>query len=148
MLTKLKYAGVSRGDLLDIYTLYIRSRAEYCSVAFHSSLTVQQSASLEKIQSTCLKIILQDNYQSYSNALQITGLETLAQRREGRCLNFSLKAIEHPQNSRLFPFNDRLNDYNMRVGEPFKVNEARTNSYMNSAIPYCQRLLNNHFQQT
>ena len=52
LLTKLKYVGVSKEDLLDIYKLFIRSVAEYCSVVFHSTLTQQQS---EKIQKTCLK---------------------------------------------------------------------------------------------
>ena len=36
MITKLKYVGVSRDDLLDIYTLFIRSVTEYCAVVFHS----------------------------------------------------------------------------------------------------------------
>ena len=30
----------------------------------------------------------------------------------------------------------------MRQREPFKVNFAYTETYKNSAIPYCQRLLN------
>ena len=42
MITKLKYVGVNREDLLDIYKLFIRSVIEYCSVAFHSSLTQEQ----------------------------------------------------------------------------------------------------------
>ena len=46
MITKLKYVGVSREDLLDIYVLYIRSVTEYCSVSFHSSLTQEQSRKL------------------------------------------------------------------------------------------------------
>ena len=50
MLTKLKYVGVKIEDLLDIYILYIRSVTEYCSVAFHSSLTVEQSNRLERIK--------------------------------------------------------------------------------------------------
>ena len=37
IVTKLKYAGVSSDDLIEIYVLFIRSIAEYCSVAFHSS---------------------------------------------------------------------------------------------------------------
>ena len=40
MLTKLKYVGVSMEDLIDIYIMYIRSVTEYCSVTFHSSLSV------------------------------------------------------------------------------------------------------------
>ena len=61
MLTKLKYVGVKIQDLLEIYCLFIRSRAEYCAVAFHSSLTQEQSRKIENIQRTSLKIILQED---------------------------------------------------------------------------------------
>ena len=67
-LTKLKYAGLKIEDLLEMFQLFIRSCAEYCSVAFHSSLTDAETKSLERLQSTCLKVILQDSYISYSNA--------------------------------------------------------------------------------
>ena len=108
VLSKLKYAGVSIEDLLDIYILFIRSCTEYCSVAFHSSLTALQSKAIENIQSTSLKIILQDNYISYSAALEMTGLPTLAERREKRCLAFSLKCLKYPINSKLFPVNKNI----------------------------------------
>ena len=101
-LTKLKYAGVNIDDLIQMFQLFIRSCTEYCSVAFHSNLTESQSKSLERLQSTCLKVILQDNYVSYSAALEMTGLETLWDRREKRCLDFSIKCIKHSQNSRFF----------------------------------------------
>jgi hypothetical protein len=38
MLTKLKYAGVPREDLITIYILYIRSLLESCSVVWHSDI--------------------------------------------------------------------------------------------------------------
>ena len=63
MITKLKYVGVRREDLLTIYILFIRSVTEYCSVLFHSSLTQGQANKIEKIQKTCLKVILGDDYQ-------------------------------------------------------------------------------------
>ena len=69
MLTKLKYIGVKVEDLLDIYALFIRSVVEYCSVAFHSSPTIEQTNDLERIQKVCLKIILGDNFVDYSAAL-------------------------------------------------------------------------------
>ena len=57
MLTKLKYVGVSREDLLNIYILFIRSVTEYCSVLFHSSLTQAQSNKLEnKLGLSCAKL--------------------------------------------------------------------------------------------
>ena len=147
LLTKLKYAGVSIEDLLEIYQLFICSCAEYCSVAFHSSLTEFQSRSLERLQSTCLKVILQDNYVSYSAALEMTGIETLYERREKRCLNYSIKSIRHPSNSRFFPLNHNFdNGTNVRERENFHINFARTEDYKKSAIPYCQRLLNSHFE--
>jgi hypothetical protein len=61
MLTKLKYVGVSTEDLLEIYLLFIRSITEYCAVAFHSTLTVEQAMDIERVQKTCLRIILWEN---------------------------------------------------------------------------------------
>ena len=58
MLTKLKYAGVCIDELIHIYKQYIRGTLEYCSVAFSSSLTMQQAASIERCQAVALRIIL------------------------------------------------------------------------------------------
>ena len=132
---------------MEIYQLFIRSCAEYCAVAFHSSLTQAESKSLERLQSTCLKVILQDDYISYASALERTGLQTLYDGREERWLNFSIKCIKHPLNSHYFPLNPSLqNNVDIREREQFYVNFAKTEDYRNSAIPYCQRLLNTHFK--
>ena len=141
MITKLKYAGAKMEDLLDIYVLFIRSITEYCAVAFHSSLTTEQSNKLEQIQKVCLRIILGDMYISYASALEMTGLKPLSERREDRCLDFAQKCIKHPRNSRLFPLKQPT-DYSMRASDKFKVNFASKDYYKNSSIPYCQRLLN------
>ena len=77
MLTKLKYVGVSTEDLIDVYTLFIRSVTEYCAVAFHSTLTVEQATDIERIQKTCLKVILGESYVSYSAALEMCCWQTL-----------------------------------------------------------------------
>ena len=146
MLTKLKYVGVGIEDLIDIYILYIRSLTEYCSVAFHSSLTVEQSNRIERIQKTCLKVILNDMYINYQAALEMTGLQTLFDRRGQRCLQFSLRAIKHDRNSKLFPLNKTAGILNTRQSERFTVNFATTSAYRGSAIPFFQRLLNNHFK--
>ena len=95
MLSKLKYAGVIVSDLLTIYKLFIRSITEYCSVTFHHSLKLKQSHSLDRMQATCLKVILQDAYVSYNLALLLTRLDALEKRQEDRCLRFSLRCIKH-----------------------------------------------------
>ena len=58
MLSKLKYVGVSTEDLIELYKLHIRSLAEYCSTAFHSTLNQRLHNKLEAIQKTCLRVIL------------------------------------------------------------------------------------------
>ena len=149
LLTKLKYVGVSTEDLLDIYVLFIRSCAEYCCVAFHSSLTLEQSYSIETIQKVCLRVILGESYIDYSAAFEMTGLKTMYQRREDRCLSFSLKCLKHPVHKNLFPINPTLHgnpDY-LRQREPFAVNFAHTDTYQISALPYCQRFLDSHFSE-
>ena len=145
MITKVKYVGFNMEDLLDIYILFIRSVTEYCAVSFHSSLNQQQSEKLERIQKTSLKIIMGDSYVDYETALESCGLQSLSDRREKRCLDFSLKCIKHPRNRRLFPENNHQID-RVRNSETFTVNFGRTDSYKDSAIPYCQRLLNKHFE--
>ena len=69
MLTKLRYVGVSTEDLIEIYILFIRSTTEYCSVAFHSSLTIEQSTDIERVQKASLKVILGESYVDYTAAL-------------------------------------------------------------------------------
>jgi hypothetical protein len=52
MLSKLKYVGTSTEDLIHIYTMHIRSTAEYCSIIFQSSLSEKLSRKIESIQKT------------------------------------------------------------------------------------------------
>ena len=104
-------------------------------------MTKKQENAIERIQSTCLKVILGANYNNYEDALRRTGLKTLKQRREDKCFAFSQKCLKHPQLRRLFPRNENV--YQLRNKEEFKVNFAHTEDYRRSAIPYCQALLNN-----
>ena len=133
MLTKLRYVGISTEDLINIYILYIRSVTEYCSVAFHSRLTQELSDKLERLQRTCLKVILGEKYISYDSALEKCGLQSLYLRREKRCLDFAQKCSKHPRNQRMFPLNMCKDG---RTKETYVVNWARTETYRQSAIPY------------
>ena len=141
MLTKLKYVGVSTEDLIEIYTLFIRSRAEYVSVVWHSSLTQEQAQKIENIQKTSLKIILGENYIDYPTALEWTGLKELFLRRQNRCLAFAKSSLKYPIGANMFPSNHE-HSQNIRIREKFQVNFAHTESYRRSAVPYCQGLLN------
>ena len=131
---------------MDIYVLFIMSVVEYCAVAFHSSLTQQQSNKLEKIQKTSLRVILGDMYVDYAAALEMCGIQTLSERRLKRCLDFSEKCLKHPRNKRLFPLNPSTSEHSIRNKEMFHVNFGRTNDYRDSTIPFCQIMLNEHYK--
>ena len=46
----------------------------------------------------------------------------------------------------MFPLNLE-NPYNSREAEKYQVNFAKTENYKNSAVPFCQRLLNEDYMQ-
>jgi hypothetical protein len=142
MLSKLKYAGVPTEDLIEIYSLFIRSIAEYCSTVFHSSLSQKLANKLESIQRTCLRVILGEMYVSYEAALEMCGLVTLAERRENRSLSFAQKCVKHPTNHLMFPPNPSTDTHDVRSREAYMVNKARTEAYRKSTIPDLQRRLN------
>ena len=148
MLSKLKYAGMKTEDLVNIYILHIRSVTEYCSTAFHNSLTVEQDQKLEAIQKVALRVILGQDYLSYEEALSKTSLVSLNKRRQDRCIKYALKASRHPDNMQMFPPNIVESPQVTRNREKFHVNFAHTESYRKSAIPSLQRLLNNQAPRT
>ena len=69
MLTKLKYVGAPIEDLIELYCTFVRCLTEYCSTAFHSSLSQRLSDKIEAIQNTSLKVILGVMYVDKASAL-------------------------------------------------------------------------------
>ena len=69
MLSKLKYLGVSTEDLIELYCLHILSLTEYCSTAFHSTLSMRLDSKIEAIQKTCLRVILDVMFVDYISDL-------------------------------------------------------------------------------
>ena len=143
MLSKLKYVGVHIEDLLEIYKLFIRSRAEYMSVLWHGNLTLAQEQKVENIQKTSLKVLLAENYVDYPAALEMTGIKKLFLRRQERSLTFATRCLKNPLSRNMFPLNPQI-PHDIRNTEKYHVNFANTENYRNSAVPFCQRLLNMH----
>ena len=132
--------GVPRNDLIHIYILYIRSVLEQSAVVWHSSLTEGERLDLERVQKVALRLILKEDYLSYSHALEITGLPTLESRRKHLCLQFAKKCVLSEATKDMFPLNQHTRG--TRKPEKYHVPFARTDRLKNSAIPYMARLLN------
>ena len=127
-------------DLIMIYILYIRSVVENSAVVWHSSLTQGQVLEIERIQKVALRIILKNDYISYENALEITSLPTLSERRLHLCKKFAEKCTRNPKTSDIFPLNSQ--GYNTRNPEKYQVTYANTSRLARSSIPFMQKLLN------
>ena len=115
------------------------------SVVWHSTLTVAQAQKIENIQKTSLKIILGENYIDYPTSLSSTALQELSIRRKDRCLSFAKRCLKNPLTAAMFPLNpEHTYDVSgcVRQTEKYRVNFAHTESYRQSTVPYCQRLLN------
>ena len=144
MLHKLYSFAIPVPDLIDVYTLYIRSVLESSAVVWHSSLTVGQELELERVQKVALKIILKDQYESYNHALKLADLPTLKDRRVQLCTKFATKCIKSNRNQDMFPRKKVIKE--TRYPEKFVVTSGRTERLRNSAIPYMQKLLNAKFK--
>ena len=81
ILRKLSSFQAPENDMKQVYISYKRSLVEQSSNVWHSSLTNENEVDLERIQKIALKIILNDKYKSYENALNMLELDTLKDRR-------------------------------------------------------------------
>ena len=86
LLSRLKYVRMDNDGLVRIYITYIRCLLEYCPVVWHSSLTLERSILLQRVQKVALRIILGEEYLSYEHALESCKLETLEKRRQDKCI--------------------------------------------------------------
>ena len=139
ILRKLFEFKISVTDLLHIYILYIRSIVKQNCVVWTNSITNDDSNSLERIQKVALRIIYKHNYISYDNALELSGLPTLCDRRYQLSLRFALKCSKEPKTQHMFP---QTASSRTRHQERYTVPFAYTERHRRSAIPSMARQLN------
>ena len=105
ILHKLYEFNLPISEMVNIYILFIRSILEQSCIVWHSSISQEDSNSLERVQKTALRIILGQEYIDYQTALILTGLPTLKQRRADLCLQFAKRNVKNGTDYGLFPKN-------------------------------------------
>ena len=142
MLRRLMGFGLSKTDLIEIYEMFIRSRLEYCVPAWNSSLTESDKEEIERVQKTMLKIIHGEDYIDYDNALKLSNLTTLEERREALCLTFAMKCTDNLNHKHLFKLNENsFHHHPTKFEVPFCQHER----YKKSPLPYLTGLLNKFY---
>ena len=82
ILRRLRNLGANKCELVDIYNKQCRGILEFGAPAWHSGITNQERVDIERVQKVALHIILGQKYENYKNALELTNLETLEERRD------------------------------------------------------------------
>ena len=81
-------------QMFDVYIKEVRSILELAVPVWHSGLTNQQTADIERIQKIAFRIILQDKYGDYKSACKLLSAQTLEQRRVKLCSKFATKNLK------------------------------------------------------
>ena len=148
LLRKAATFGPPVEDLKEIYTIFVRSILEQSAVVWHSSLSEENKADLERVQKSALKIILGDKYPGYEQALARLDLETLDSRRETLCFTFAKKCTKNEKLKHMFQENPKLHDMHTRNFEKYEVQFAHTGRLQKSPLIYMQNLLNQEYLKT
>jgi hypothetical protein len=131
--------GFDQTELVKVYQSIVRSVIEYCSVVYHSLLTAEMSAALERVQYQALKCIFGYEEPSYRILLQRAGLETLEQRRLKAIDKFIGKCLQS-QYVGWFPLREGVR--HTRNQRPYVENYARCERLKNSPLFFMRRRLN------
>ena len=126
-----------------IYTASNVGILEFGVPAWHGAITYNERLDIERVQKVALHIILGDKYDNYKSALELSGLETLEDRRDKLCLKFAKKAERNPKHMKWFKQRPKTATRN---NNPKYWNViARTDRLKKSPIPYLTNILNEHY---
>ena len=142
ILRKLKSFNPPHSDLVNIYILYIRCILEQSGAIWHSSLSKENSTDLERVQKNALRNILQERYIDYEAALKILKLETLEKQREKLLSKYGRQCLKLERTKQICQKKQTLHNMNTRNKNMYLENQAHTERYRKSAVPFIQRFLN------
>ena len=140
LLFHLHEAGIRGNNLFRLYCVYIRSRIEYLSSAYHSMLLVGQAEALERLHRYAVRVCF--GFQGDVGVLtEEMGIETLCTRRERRLDSFITKTARNPRFAHWFPM--RV-DGTMGLRAPRRIQEdrSRTTRRHNGPLAHIRRRAN------
>ena len=133
--------GANLEDLVEVYSKQIRCILEFGVPVWNPSLTKEESYDIERVQKAFLHIALGNQYLDYENALVLSNLHKLEDRRLTLCKKLVKKSSKHDKSKNWFKMNK--NAPKTRSQKPkFLEPIPRLTRYSKSPIPYLTWLLN------
>ena len=142
LLRKVWSFGSSREEMVQLWKTFCLSVLDQSCVVWDSGLTCENRKDLERTQKTFVKLILEEDYETYKKALKLLHLETLEARRKTLSLTFIKRSLADGKLRDLFPLRKKNHMMETRKNEKYKVTHAHTERFKNSPIITLQKLLN------
>ena len=145
-LRRLSSLGCPQNELIEVLKQQIVSVCEVGVPFWAPMITVSESNMLERCLKTGLHIILQDKYVSFGNALKISKMQSLKNRRAIQMTKFAKQALASEKHSTWFeqsgPKTEMLTrNRNVPI---LKQVQCRTQKYAHSSIPVLTKILSWH----
>ena len=120
----------------------IRVHLELAVPVWHSGLTQQRSADIERVQSIAVSFILGGYQLPYDQACTMLGLKPLYIRRMELCGRFAVKTAYKSRHSDLFQQEKEGSHNTLSREDIFREYICRKNRFYNSPLPFLTRTLN------
>ena len=130
--------GLDIYQMFDVYCKEVRSILELAVPVWHPGLTKKNTDDIERIQRVAFKIILQNQYRSYSVACRASSTLALEERRENLSFARNFLKSKHPFFKRVKSSVNTRSKKNL-----VQEYRCRTSRYKKSSLPYLSKLLNN-----
>ena len=103
LLRKVWSFGSSVNEMVELWKVFCRGILEQTCPLWDSSLTDQNISDLERVQKTFVKLILEEEYTTYQQGLNILNLDSLEKRRTILTLRFAKTSLADGLLRDLFP---------------------------------------------
>ena len=147
LLQKVWSFGSTTQEMVELWKTFCLSVLDQSCVLWGSGLTRENKSDLERTQKTFAKLILQEEYRSYNEALRHLGLQNLEDRRKSLTLAFAKRSLADGHFSDLFKKRKPNSTIETRFRDFYEVTHANTERFKNSPVITMQRLLNEERKQ-
>ena len=134
-------------ELQETYCKQIRPLVELAVPYWGTRITQYEATLLERVQKTALHIIYGDKYKSYEEALAMSKLSTLKDRRKNLTTSFAQKSYLNPKFNTWFVKKDPKVLQTRSTQQLLKEVPFRTKRYGNSTIPIITKIINNNYKE-
>ena len=148
LLRKVWSFGSTVEEMVDLWKTYCLSVLDQSCVLWGSMLTVENEQDLERTQKTFARLVLQENFTSYNEALEKLGLQNLKLRRKMLTLRFAKRSLADGHFKDLILKRKVNHRMKTRKRNFYEVTHANTDRFRNSPIITMQHLLNEDKRET